>query len=86
MARITWNEERASKRGVVGALELFVISWNSTRGEPRHIMQCKLTGFDGPLWKSDDEAELQDRAEVVLAEFVAELGAVFPDSSLPEKG
>lgn len=76
--RITWTGEGASKRGAVNGLEMFVISMNTRRGEPRWILSGTPYGYRKDFGTFDTIEEAMDAAERVLVEFVEKLGARFP--------
>jgi hypothetical protein len=87
MARITWKDgQYSSTYGYVGKLRLFSLAYRTRRDDPTYTLRSDLQGFTSQEWKDNDAKTLKARAERVLEAFVSELGAVFPDSSLPEKG
>lgn len=76
-ARIAWTETRYSHTGSVGSMQLFEISWGTTRGDERPWkLQSRLPmGFKYDGGETIEDAKAA--AEKLLARFVAELGAVF---------
>jgi hypothetical protein len=75
--RIAWTEERHHQRGVVNGIDMFGISSNSRRGEPRWVLSGTPYGYRQDFGKFDTTDEAKDRAELVLVEFVEKLGARF---------
>jgi hypothetical protein len=81
--RIRWDDDcagdiphYAGRAGTVDA-DLFKI-WPPDGRDPEWLLTPELPGHDYAVY-GDGLEELKGRAEELLAEFVASLGAVFPD-------
>lgn len=78
-ARVTWTATTyGAEIGQVGEQHLFTISDDSTSQKAAFTMRTDLPTGGTRFWKSGSPDRLKDRAEKVLAAFVASLGAVFP--------
>jgi hypothetical protein len=89
--RIRWEDCRGSldaiaSRGFVGALKHrpFII-YRPTYDDGQYRLLCLIGNRDGESLSADDPDELKATAERWLAEFVASLGAVFPEPVTTER-
>jgi hypothetical protein len=81
--RISWHpEDRVSIAwtGRVGDLGrvLFTIDMPEP-GSSQYALTCDLPGFEWRVYYHEDQDELKDAAERLIAEFIEAVGAVFPD-------
>ncbi len=58
---------------------LFSITWHTKRDDPNWLLRTTLPSMGHLRAKDDDENMLKLEAEAWLADFVASLGAAFPD-------
>jgi len=67
VSRITWRErEYSGFAGHAGGVHLFSVDWRARREQADWILRTTLPGLAHKAWESDDRAELQRRAEVIL--------------------
>jgi hypothetical protein len=75
-SRLTWTEGQYSTHyGQAGTIHLFTYTWDGSKaypGEPWH-MRTELPGHSGRGWRSGSEIDLQEKAERVLAAWLAKV-------------
>ena len=82
MKEIDWKDSQyATRHGSVSGLQLFTISWKSTREDPNWVMSCSLPGLEGERWRDDHETVLIAKAREVLADWLRRVFGILPADS-----
>lgn len=74
--RLAWARANGSVRtqeATADCIRLFTSTWDSSKAHPGEpwVMRSDLPGLVGHTWRSESEAELQGRAERILAAWLA---------------
>lgn len=74
-ARLTWKGKHPTAAGGAGGIVLFTYTWEGRREHPGEpwTMWSDLPGFAGSRWRAADPADLEDRAEEILATWLAKV-------------
>jgi hypothetical protein len=73
---LTWAETYVStKSAKAGGIRLFSYTWASGEAHPGEpwVMRCDLPGFGERRWRSGSEIDLQEKAERILAKWLAKI-------------
>jgi hypothetical protein len=74
---ITWKPGKySSEQGSAGSVGLFGITYRTKHDAPAWTMRTSLPGLQSRQWQDDDRDVLRARAEDVLGEWLARIGAV----------